>query len=183
MDNYKFPFIHIQAVVLLNSCDIFSQPHSDRREPKSGACIHFFHGVAQSQGDFLKIRMKERQRAGDPEAGDLLLVSKELCAFQMCHVQPFHFHLANGVKIYVTPSLRQTSISKQMPDSPLPPQDSCLAFKRSTLSAEFILATTVWGYPKAYRINKFNIKASLCRVIAAISIPAVLVCPPSLSEQ
>lgn len=53
MDNYKFPLAHIQAVVLL-SCDIFFEHHSDRREPKSGACIHFFHGVAHSQGDFLK---------------------------------------------------------------------------------------------------------------------------------
>lgn len=107
----NFPSHTVQAVVLLNSCDIFSQHHLDRREPKSGACVRFFRGVAHSQGDLL-IRMKERQRAGEPEASDLLLVSKELCAFQMCHVRPFHVHLVNGVKIYVTPSLRQTSISK-----------------------------------------------------------------------
>lgn len=124
----NFPFHTVQAVVLLNSCDIFSQHLLDRREPKSGACIRFFHGVAHSQGDFFLIRMKERQRAGEPEAGDRLLVSKELCAFQMCRVRPFHVHLVNGVKIYVTPSLRQTSISKQMPDSPLSPRDSCSGF-------------------------------------------------------
>ena len=75
----NFPLCKSQAIILLGSFDIFFQLHFDRRESKSGAYIPLFNGVgvAPLKEDFL-IRIKERQRAGKAEAGDLLLVNREL---------------------------------------------------------------------------------------------------------